>query len=246
MVFYSINKDSTQTHIQEEYLPKLSNNDINIITPENKTYSKSMIGYYPATFGFENDVNGDSQPENFNNFYAPNCGGEVFSEIAGHKKVFGAYDDYSFGSAIIKQHFNDSGFQNQTHGTVEYWFRVTTITDNTEFRLNWGYGINDAAIVLRIAGTQQWQYSDGVTPWVQLPNIPNPTIDNWYHMRIDFTCGGAPSYLGLGENQFNITINGVDSGPLAFTTSSSEIAMFLPMLMLFDIHGIQIILSEII
>jgi len=32
--------------------------DINIITPENKTYYKPMNGYYLSSFGFENEVDG--------------------------------------------------------------------------------------------------------------------------------------------------------------------------------------------
>jgi len=37
--------------------PKSSAGEITIITPENKTYTELDSGYYPATFGFENDKN---------------------------------------------------------------------------------------------------------------------------------------------------------------------------------------------
>ncbi|GAG53987.1 unnamed protein product, partial [marine sediment metagenome] len=38
--------------------PRASAGEIIIVTPENKTYTEPMSGYYPATFGFENEVDG--------------------------------------------------------------------------------------------------------------------------------------------------------------------------------------------
>jgi len=38
--------------------PKLSAGEIAIITPENKTYTEPNYGYYPATYGFENELHG--------------------------------------------------------------------------------------------------------------------------------------------------------------------------------------------
>ena len=42
--------------------PKSNAGEITIITPENKTYTESDSGYYPGTYGFENDEN-DALPE---------------------------------------------------------------------------------------------------------------------------------------------------------------------------------------
>lgn len=36
--------------------PKTSAGEITIVTPENKTYTQPDSGYYPTTYGFENDV----------------------------------------------------------------------------------------------------------------------------------------------------------------------------------------------
>ncbi|MFX1343458.1 MAG: hypothetical protein ACFFAI_00005, partial [Promethearchaeota archaeon] len=43
---------------------KLSAQDINITTPENNTYTKPMSGYFPASYGFENDIVGEN-PQNW-------------------------------------------------------------------------------------------------------------------------------------------------------------------------------------
>jgi len=185
-----------------------------------------MSGYYPGTFGFENGADGESQPKGFNNTYALNCSGEIASEVNGHKKVFRAYDFNNSGSAIIRQKFNDVGFDNQTFGMIEHWLLVSSTGVNTEFRLYYGYGQNDVALNLRISGTERWQFAN--LTWTELPNIPRPLEDTWYHIRIHFRCLGAPSYLGLGENKFEIIINGISSGSLDFSVSASEIVIFSP------------------
>jgi len=199
---------------------------IKILTPKNTFYRKALEGVYPATFGFDDDAIGESQPKRFNNSYSTSCSGEVISELDGHKKAFSAYDNNNGGSAIVMQRFNEGGFQNQTHGTIEFWFRVGSINVNTEIRLNWGYGVNDASIVLRLSSSGQWQHNNGT--WNQLPNISNPLPNTWYHIKIHFRCQAAPSYLGLNENHYEVIIDGVSSGSLPFSTLTTEIAMFMP------------------
>jgi len=44
-------------------LPKSSDGEITIMTPENKTYTQADSGYYPATYGFENDIEGSIPKE---------------------------------------------------------------------------------------------------------------------------------------------------------------------------------------
>lgn len=215
---------------QDFEILKISNSVINVTTPENITYTAPMEGYYPGTFGFETDAIGESQPMMFSNSYALDCNGSVIAEIDGHKKVFNVSDNNAAGSAIVMQRFNDPGFDNQTFGTVEFWFRVEpgNVLKNTEFRLNWGYGKDDAAIVLRISGAdQQWQFNNGT--WNQIPNIPDPLNNTWHHIRINFRCFGASPYLGLQENKFEILIDGINSESLNFYTSTTEIVMFIPM-----------------
>ncbi|MFX1427571.1 MAG: zinc ribbon domain-containing protein [Promethearchaeota archaeon] len=213
-----------------------SGSEINITTPKNVTYTKPMSGYYPATYGFENDEDGISQPDGFNNIYSPSCSGTVLSDIDGHKKMFRAYDNNAGGSAIVQQAFNDVGFQNQTYGSIEYWYRVSSISVNTETRLNYNYGKDEAAIVFRVYGsTGQWQQIDGT--WVTIPNIPNPLPNIWHHMKIHFRCEGAPSYLGLSENQFELIVNGISSGALSFSATSSKIVMFMPIYTAWGIYG---------
>ncbi len=59
IAFYGISENLIETPYQEENLPQLNNQNINIITPENRTYSKPMGGYYPASDSFEHDPVGE-------------------------------------------------------------------------------------------------------------------------------------------------------------------------------------------
>ncbi|MFX1391253.1 MAG: hypothetical protein ACFE9Z_14400 [Promethearchaeota archaeon] len=201
-----------------------------IFTPENKTYISSMDGYYPGTFGFENDEIGETNPMKFNTSYsAADCKGVVITERDGHQRVLNVSDDNLSGSAVIMQKFEDAGFENQTFGTIEFWFRIEAGTSmkNTEIRLNWGLDPGEAATNIRIYGAlQQWQFYNG--SWTPIPNVADPLNNTWHHIRIHFRCFGATPYVGLGENQFEVIIDGTSSGLLDFQQSADQIAMFIP------------------
>lgn len=188
-----------------------------------------MEGYYPGTFGFENDKLGESEPMLFSNIYQGDCNGSVIEELDGHKKVFNTSDNEPSGSAIILQKFSDAGFENQTYGTIEFWFRIQpgNKLKNTEIRLHWDHNPSSAAINMRVYGAlQQWQFWNGT--WTQLPNIPDPSNNTWYHIRMHFRCLGASSYRDLDENHFEVLIDGISSGSLNFSQSATQIAMFEP------------------
>ena len=67
--------------------PKTSDGEITIITPENKTYTEPDSGYYPATYGFDNDLPG-SEPSGW---VVRQPDGSGFIEVdaihAGHRNV---------------------------------------------------------------------------------------------------------------------------------------------------------------
>ncbi|MFX1316940.1 MAG: hypothetical protein ACFE9T_13845, partial [Promethearchaeota archaeon] len=62
--FLTIGNNAIKTDIQEDLLPKLNAEVINLTTPENKTYFDPMSGYYPATYGFES-VNDGALPSDW-------------------------------------------------------------------------------------------------------------------------------------------------------------------------------------
>ena len=74
------------------FKPKTSGDEINITTPENKTYTAPMSGYYPATYGFENDTIGNN-PSNLIITEPPNTLIQVISELDDHKNVLEFYNN---------------------------------------------------------------------------------------------------------------------------------------------------------
>lgn len=152
--------------------PKLSTNEITVITPENKTYTESDSGHYPATYGFENDIDG-SIPVNWNDLSGAGCSVEVVNEIFDHKKVV-KLNDSSENSAIIELIFPD-----QTIGKFEWWWLSTNV--NNWLSLMFYEGGTEAIHVELAEGT--FRYIDTA---YQIAGAYGVANDSWYRNRIDF------------------------------------------------------------
>jgi len=187
---------------------------INIITPENKTYTESMNGYYPATYGFENDFDG-SEPDDwdYGSPYVKNIFSEVIASQNGHNKVVHILDQNNTeGWPGIYQNFTPI----QNYGTIEFWFQFNIISDVAYFQVR----APDNKILLNVLidSGGNWTYLIGGSSY-NVPNIPNAQFNIWYHIRIDFRCNGAPPYLGISNDRYIVTINGVSSGELQHRNS---------------------------
>ena len=93
--FITFENSPIETEIQENPLPKLSDGEIDIITPENKTYTKAMSGYYPATYGFEDETVGATNEDiNFIDTDSSTAGSsfEIISDFQNHNKVLKCVD----------------------------------------------------------------------------------------------------------------------------------------------------------
>ncbi|MFX1487862.1 MAG: hypothetical protein ACFFBI_01850 [Promethearchaeota archaeon] len=203
--------------------PKIAQTEIDIVTPENKTYTKPMNGYYPASFGFEDTNNGDLPITNtLANWsdYSPysDCSAEVVSEYLGHKKVLHIDDDNNAGKTYVRINTTND----ITCGTIEYWvlyesavaaFVLRTYDyDLSEFRFNFGI----------YSGKWIYYFGGG---WNSIPAYDgtyDPVSDTWYHISLNFRCEGAPAYKGLEENTFDVEINSIPSGGLKFRTNGTD------------------------
>jgi len=141
LVLININYPSV-THQNEIENPLLSAGEITIITPENITYTDPMSGYYPATYGFEEDkLNSLNEDIRFvsKGSVDPNTEVSIVSEIDSHKNVLKVSDNSNTGNVEISNRFS----QNQTYGIIEFWVRTTEhrrsyfkITEAVEFTDN--------------------------------------------------------------------------------------------------------------
>jgi len=158
-------------------IPKLSNSEINITTPKNKTYAEPMRGYYPASYGFENDNVGDN-PEGWSTTEPSGCGFvEVDASLNGHNKVVEVRKNGGTTRVLIEKQFE----QNPTQGTVEYWLYKDTAsgTDGTIIYLLGDVG--SAYFLIENGNLYRGPYPSRV---LIASGIFSANI--WHHFRIDF------------------------------------------------------------
>lgn len=179
---------------------------IDIITPENKIYTDPMNGYYHATYGFENDVIG----ENPQSWVCDETYGtiQVISELDNHKNVVEINDDGALGWPGITQYSNFP----RRYGTIEFWVRFNSTTEWMQFASR---DTADNLVPLRVSiEGGKWKYRNNAGTLIVVPNVADPIVNKWTHIKIDFRCHNAPSYLGLSDDRFVITVDGINSGEL--------------------------------
>ncbi|MFX1500281.1 MAG: hypothetical protein ACFFDH_04870 [Promethearchaeota archaeon] len=205
---YKIGESNDQND-KESLNPISSQSEIDIITPENITYSAPMSGYYPATYGFENDKIGDIpyewimvQSPTLTNAY-------VIDEKDNHKKVL-LINDYNSTSPEGYIRIGNN-FGHQSSGTIEYWIRITNASQY--FLINIRY--EGYTMILLYLSEGKWKCCDGGEDVVLVPNMTDPVNNRWHHIKIDFECSFG-EYEDLYQHRWKVNIDGRDSGPLAF------------------------------
>jgi hypothetical protein len=198
----------------EDYLDlKMSGPEINITTPENKTYLEPITGYYPGTWSFDNDPDG-TIPQGWIDNSQALCTARVVSEKVGHKKVVHLDDDS--GNKI----YFDNIFPSQTYGSIELWILAEDASTGFNVRT-----ANTTSHMFYIAvDYDKWQYVDSTDTVVNIPafdGVYDPVDNTWYHLTIHFRCDGAPSYMGLNENKYKVVIDGIESGELEARTNTT-------------------------
>jgi hypothetical protein len=192
-----VNKDNPNENFFLNQYPKMSAQEINITTPENKTYTSRMTGYYPATYGFENEQAGNV-PAGWYDTSGAGCKIEVYEDLDGRKKVLELYDAGD-GGYVAKQNFTM-----QYTGSVELWVRKSSenVSGNSNaglyvlLRGGSGTSTDDIGPYIRIdrMNNGKFDYSDGT-----FKDIAPYTDNKWYHLRIDFN---------VTSDIFDLYING--------------------------------------
>ena len=199
--------------------PKSSAGEITIITPENKTYVGPDSGYYPATYGFENDKIG-AYNENISlvDFKEGPAQSYVEGEIGNHKKVIAIEDhDGSVNAAVDNEV--------RTYGTVECWHRTTDVDKSGQLMLSSGGSPSTFVWIFYGIDNDKWEYLDSTSSYADIPNVPAPINNTWQHIRIDFRCDGeSTAWQGLNENKWRVIIDGVSSGEMEARSVKSSIS----------------------
>ena len=167
--------------------------EIAILSPENKTYTEPMSGYYPATDGFENDDIG-TVPHNWIISSGGNTEVKVISDFNNHKNVLKGYQN---GTG----YWYLNNYLNKTEGTIEFWMASpsSSYDENTIFSLNNG---TDRLIGINFFNGYIYIRKDG---YYQI--VRSYDVNTWYHIRIDYRSKSGNSYMGLSNNQYRLFIN---------------------------------------
>ncbi|MHA1987424.1 MAG: hypothetical protein ACW98D_12360 [Promethearchaeota archaeon] len=185
---------------------QISAGEISIVTPENKTYTTSMSGYYPASFGFENDADGSS-PEGWDNPTGTGSYLRVVSERFGRKKVIEAYDAGPGTGWWASYYFN------KTEGTIEFWWAISSVAPSqaqSVFILN---STGDPLFGVQVISGQIQVLTGGT--WLDISGL-TITVNTWDHVRLDFRSNSGSSYQGINQNEYRIYYNSIDKGTYSF------------------------------
>jgi hypothetical protein len=164
--------------------PKISSPDLNITSPENKTYVRPMSGYYPATYGFENDQNGTEPSDWIIWRTAPEGGGGtayITENLDGHEKVVDMHVTSATDNVLIHQYFPEA----PTNGTIELYVRKSTTTQIAKIIIGDEPTAYQNSIYLSfdVDGYLKWHNGTAVNP------ICTYQANRWYHIRVEFDCG---------------------------------------------------------
>ena len=163
------------------YFPNTSDGEISINTPENKTYTEPDSGYYPGSFGFE-----DNLPGTIPDGWYTRSSGDGYYEIDhlldGHYNV---YEIRKSGGTNKVETYKILP-QSATIGTIEFWLYKDTDSsiDPTRITLRdeptGGYipfGIENEDLFIGKWSEKVYTFSNVFSK------------NEWHHIRVDFDLG---------------------------------------------------------
>ncbi len=189
---------------------KTSANEMTINTPENKTYGAPMVGYYPGTYGFENDADGND-PTDWNVYEGGGTTCNIINSVGNHSKVV-EFDD---NSASNPMYLNQT-FLGQTNGTIEFWWRTDDASKSIAFSA-WNGVTWVISLVLDTNIFRYWNAGWQSTGKSAVSNT-------WYHISIEFEASTG-SYLGLSQYNWRMYIDGTLFGDFNLITNVAQIDM---------------------
>jgi len=185
--------------------------DNNFVEYNNVKNMTTFTNTYNATHSFTNQIDGTNSTNiDYIDFdvSAINTGVIIIETLESHDKVIEFFDNNNSG---LYDCIN--GFIAQASGTIEWFWRTTD--SNKGNQLIFREGITRGPRIQIDVNNFQY-YSGGQN------NIISALSNTWYHIRLDFECGGG-GYLGLAPDEFFITINGVQYGPFDFNVATDNL-----------------------
>ncbi len=172
---------------------------------ENYDYKYQTDGAYQGTYSFEDDAIG-GDPDNWEVYEGTGSTVSVLGSLGNHNQIV-EIATTTAGSGHLANTWNN--FDDQEYGSVELWFRSSNVNWN---HANYIFLRHGSAVGLLLnAQDDKWKYYSGGS--FDVPNVPIPLDNVWQHILIHFECSTG-GYMGLGQHQFEIIINGISSGSI--------------------------------
>ena len=184
--FLTTENNAIKNEIQEDSLPKLNAEMLNLTTPENKTYFEPTNGHYPDPNSFTHEATGtmganiDFVDTFWRSLSITYLWARIDPEWYGHKNYLSLIDSQGGGGWLYVRH---EGFD-EVSGEMEWY---------------WGMNINEAThdsyFRLMYDGTQAFEIrmDGGSFAYTGTSSSTLTTFEanTWYHHRLLFDCGGA-------------------------------------------------------
>ncbi|KKM78751.1 hypothetical protein LCGC14_1356860, partial [marine sediment metagenome] len=182
---------SNETIIYNKNFLNISNSELFISTPENKTYIDPMSGYYPGTYGFENHKDGTiGLGIGFLDEYSGLESGLntdiriIEDKLDGHYNYLHVRDSQLEYNTSAVHHIENP----QSIGTIEFFNRFKSNSNGSIMKRHYIYfrASNDV-----IAFRMEINIHNGNLNYYNGSSyelIANVNAETWYHHRIIFNC----------------------------------------------------------
>jgi len=192
-VIGSINQSFMQSFMPQIILesPKSSDGEITIVTPENKTYTGPDSGFYPATYGFEDEL-GSTYGSDLK--FIDEYQGYSQSTFCLIKSIGGYYygHQYVMNMGDAQGGLYTWGVHNidnpQSSGTIEFHLRSAIHGSGSAMQRHYlHFRSSDDTIAFRIVSylhDGKFLYYDG-SSWQEIASL---TDREWYYHSISFDC----------------------------------------------------------
>ena len=209
-----------ESEVQQFTIDTSADGSISIVSPEDTTYTEPMSGYYPGTYGFENDKIGDEPQDLEVRYYLDRimpC--EVISEINGHKNVVYMDDTRNDAHIALKDNFTKP----QSSGTIELWARVGSTADRFETIISDTNG--DRIMSVRFDANGDFRYELGVDNWYKITDY---SANTWYHIKLVFDSSTDKYSVWLNDNleaeNLDYTVGTADAERITIRTQGYDYA----------------------
>ncbi|MFX1593172.1 MAG: hypothetical protein ACFFB6_01015 [Promethearchaeota archaeon] len=214
LITFTINIPSTTFPTLTRHYPhnikNSATNDIIIIkSPEDKTYTTPMAGYYPATYGFENDeIN--NIPDEWENASNPNTDVKVVNGTGGHNKIL-----YCYSSSSGSSYINLNNYPNpQVAGTIEFWLYKSSAYESGPAIVQF-FGEGGRLSFINI--DDNYRNSIRVRNGSSSVDIDvNYADDKWMHYQFMFNCTSDTFSLWVDRIQYLNNVDFEDSQDITY------------------------------